>query len=114
MGKLKVIQPKAVSAPAITTISEEIEEKPKVTVPSSTPPLSSILKPLASDDATVTTMETSGSSSTAGNSTGIASPITPSEPSTAAAPAKKKYIPIHLRRKMAAEAAAAEEAAKSK
>jgi energy-coupling factor transporter ATP-binding protein EcfA2 len=112
--KLEVIQPKAVTAPAITTISEEIEEKPKVTVPSSPHPLSSILKPLASDDATVATMETSGSSSTAGNGTGIASTITTSEPSAAAAPAKKKYIPIHLRRKMAAEAAAAEEAAKSK
>merc|ERR1719491_1161839 len=84
-------------APKITTISEVPEEEKKVTgIP--TPLLSRPVR-MATDDATVVTMGTSGSSSTA-DSTAAASA---SSAAADGAPVKKRgaYIPPHLRNKMA-------------
>merc|ERR1711935_437645 len=89
--KLEVVLPKPKPAPAkIATISEDTkrEDTNKVasTVPSALPtPKEDASKP--ADAPTVATVGTSGSNSTEG-----------------AVPAKKRYIPPHLRKKMAAEA----------
>jgi len=93
--KLEVVLPKPKPAPAkIATISEDTkrEDTNKVasTVPSALPtPKEDASKP--ADAPTVATVGTSGSNSTEG-----------------AVPAKKRYIPPHLRKKMAAEAAASQ------
>jgi alpha-beta hydrolase superfamily lysophospholipase len=85
-SKLEVIVPRSAPAPApkISTIGEEPAEEEKKAAPAAAS------KPIATDDATVTTVETSGSSSTT---------------AAAGAPAKVRYIPPHLRKKMEEEAA---------
>ena len=93
--KLEVLAPKAPSPAKVATIPEKPKpeaDKVASAVPTalSTPKEES--KP--ADAPTVATEATSGSNSTGG--------------AAAPAPAKKRYIPPHLRKKMAAEAAAAQ------
>uniref|UniRef100_A0A6V0BTU4 ABC transporter domain-containing protein n=1 Tax=Pseudo-nitzschia australis TaxID=44445 RepID=A0A6V0BTU4_9STRA len=101
--KLEVIKPTAAKAApvtaAVTTMREEKEPRVASAVPDSLP----ASKPTPTsynnnDAATVATVGTTGSSSTTANAAGASAP----------APAKKRYVPPHLRKKMAAEAAAAQ------
>ncbi len=91
-SKLEVVAPKPPAPAKVATIPEEpkVPEPRKVAsaVPSALSATKEETKP--SDAPTIATVGTSGTNSTEG----------------AAAPAKKRYIPPHLRKKMAAEAAA--------
>eukprot|EP00531_Pseudo-nitzschia_arenysensis_P006544 CAMPEP_0116122348 /NCGR_PEP_ID=MMETSP0329-20121206/4167_1 /TAXON_ID=697910 /ORGANISM="Pseudo-nitzschia arenysensis, Strain B593" /LENGTH=816 /DNA_ID=CAMNT_0003616191 /DNA_START=73 /DNA_END=2520 /DNA_ORIENTATION=- len=88
--KLEVVAPKAPAPAKVTTISEEPKAPEADKVASAVPSALSAVKEQSkpSDAPTVATVGTSGSNSTGG----------------AAAPAKKRYIPPHMRKKMAAEA----------
>ena len=91
--KLEVVLPTKAPAPAkVATIPEETKEVKTDKVASAVPSALSTSKEESkpADAPTVATVGTSGSNSTGG-----------------AAPAKKRYIPPHLRKKMEAETAAA-------
>ena len=88
--KLEVVAPKAPAPAKVASIPEEPTEVETNKVASAVPSaLSAPKETKVSDAPTVATVGTSESNSTGG---------------AAAAPAKKKYIPPHLRKKMAAEA----------
>ena len=93
--KLSVIRP------VIATI---VEEKP-APVPAPAPPAPEPVKEVA-DDATANTASTAATASTGGSGVPAPSPDAAATASTsdagaAAAPAKSRYIPPHLRKKMA-------------
>jgi ATP-binding cassette subfamily F protein 2 len=97
--KLEVIQPKAQVPAKVATISEETKPENANKVASAVP--SALSKPKEESTKQVDAQTVATIGTTESNSTGGAASAT-------AAPVKKRYIPPHLRKKMAAEAAAAQ------